>query len=201
MKRPVFLFILFILHLSVSAQSDYYFQEEIKKVSKDPALQYKPFEEFKSDTMKHREYRSDTIAYLEHNFIKRLTEAYAGMTVGEFIDMLPFPIVKTDGTNCNVGGGCRALKLYIVNDYPKHPLDSNPARLYIVIGVDSEVKRRHMDATVGSRYESDVFIDTVTDHTITYAIVYKNHLEDYKILMGMRKLRAEKKKKLAEENM
>ena len=50
-------------------------------------LPYKPIAEF----------NNDTIAFVEYNFIKRPPESYAGMTVGEFIELIDMPVYSCEG--------------------------------------------------------------------------------------------------------
>ncbi|MDR2954139.1 MAG: hypothetical protein LBV43_03560 [Prevotella sp.] len=195
MKKTIAFSMLLIISISLFAQSDYSLQYK-----KDSTLLYKPYEEFKGDTVKHLEYWSDTIAYLSYNFIKRISEAYTGMTVQEFVDMLPFPIVKIKGSRClyySINSLCKELRLYVVSEYPADPIDGKCAHLFIVVGIDTEVKKRDRDKEVSS-HESDIFLSDIEKNTaVTYAFIYNENMEDYKRLMGVRQLYAKKKKEEA----
>jgi hypothetical protein len=178
------------------AQLDYSVEREKKEFLKDSTLLYKPFEKFKGDTVKHLEYWNDTIAYLSYNFIKRMPETYAGMTVEEFIDMLSLPVEIDEGAYA-IGSsgdiqycGYYTLKLYIVNEKQKNLIDNKQALLYISVGITPHISRERLKRTKSS----NTLKDSVKDYTIRYAIIYKDFMDDYQRLMGIRQLYAKKRK-------
>ncbi|MDR2954143.1 MAG: hypothetical protein LBV43_03580 [Prevotella sp.] len=190
MKKTIALSILLIISLSMFSQDDVYLAYEKKKVHKDSTLLYRSFEEFKGDTVKHLEYWSDTIAYLDYNFIKRIPEAYAGMTVREFMNMLPFPVVRIDRARY---GGFRSLEFFIINELKNNSIDHKQAQLFITVGLDSQISREKLIEIISN----ETTREEIKNYTIRSAIIYKEFMWDYQRLMGIRQIYAKKRKEEA----
>ncbi|MDR2955025.1 MAG: hypothetical protein LBV43_08085 [Prevotella sp.] len=174
MKKILFT-ILLIISFSTYSQTNPFVKSAKLRQSNDSILQYRDFEEFNNDTLE----------YLEYNFVKRSPDLYAGMTVREFIDMLPFPIVRISVSDISwiaySNGDYPAAALSIVYEPNKNPIDNKWAKLFIEIGLDTPVTRKEgwgLKERIG---------EYIKDKIVIYAIIDSWRLEHYRKLIANRK--------------
>ncbi|MDR2955024.1 MAG: hypothetical protein LBV43_08080 [Prevotella sp.] len=184
MKKIVFLLSFFALNSFIYGQTDYiYTMMERFSEPTDSILQYKSLEEFDNDT----------ITYLGYNFIKRIPEAYAGMKVQEFIDLLPFAVCDigvANGIKGEENSGVNSFSFYIFREEQDNKLDGKRANLSIEVGIEPIISWKDIHIAWTNYNVKDLVINL--NPTVTFAKIESWQLQNYwRIIYGRKDVRPE----------